>query len=102
MSSDETQSRCRRSEIVKPKTRSTLKREKKRRRRPKEGPWSSSETEKFIEAVKLFGKDWYKIYKHIGTRTRSQVASFAQNFRKKEKANHTDIIAILEGPPHGP
>ena len=66
------------------------------------GPWGVDEEAKFIEAVRTHGKDWMKIADHIATRDRRQIASFSQQFRKKNKGKHDDLIAILEGPPYGP
>lgn len=61
-----------------------------------EGHWSAEEHERFLEgafavlrvAIKLYGKDWKKIEKHIGTRNGTQIRSHAQKhflklFRKK-------------------
>ena len=31
-------------------------------------PWSQDEREKFIEALRIYGKDYVKIKEHIGTR----------------------------------
>ena len=33
------------------------------------GRWTVDEHELFIEALKLYGKDWGKVHLHIGTRT---------------------------------
>ena len=30
--------------------------------------WSMEETNRYIEAVRMFGKDWKKIHEHVGTR----------------------------------
>ena len=45
--------------------------------------WTEDEHDRFIEAVKLFGKDWAKITAHVGTRSRQSVYSHAQKFRKR-------------------
>ena len=66
------------------------------------GPWGIDEQNKFMEAVRTHGKDWNKITEFVGTRDRRQIASFSQQFRKKNKGKHDDLIAILEGPPYGP
>lgn len=44
------------------------------------GRWSDSEHRRFLEGLKLFGKDWRLIEEHIGTRTCSQIRSHAQKF----------------------
>lgn len=33
------------------------------------GRWSKDEHLKFVEALKLYGKDWKKVEDHIGTRS---------------------------------
>ena len=42
---------------------------------PRSGPWSKDEHNRFIEAVRLYGKDWAKITKHVGSRTRALICS---------------------------
>ena len=50
------------------------------------GKWSQDEHKKFIEGMRLYGKNWSKIHLHIGTRTCPQARSHAQKFfRKLEK-----------------
>jgi MYB-related transcription factor LHY len=41
------------------------------------GRWTEAEHKRFIEGLKLFGKDWRLIEEHIGTRTCSQIRSHA-------------------------
>ena len=38
---------------------------------------------KFLEALRLFGKDWGKVHTHIGTRSSAQTRSHAQKFFNK-------------------
>ena len=33
------------------------------------GRWTSEEHARFIEALRLYGKDWNKVQEHIATRT---------------------------------
>lgn len=33
------------------------------------GRWSDEEHNKFLEALQLFGKNWNKVHKHVGTRS---------------------------------
>lgn len=50
------------------------------------GRWAPDEHARFIKAIQLFGKDWRKIEKYIGTRSGSQIRSHAQkHFLKLEK-----------------
>ena len=49
----------------------------------KGGIWTDDEHKKFIEAVRIYGKNWSKITEYIGTREKALVASHAQNFRRK-------------------
>ena len=65
--------------------------------------WTSQEHTKFIEGVRLYGKNWAKVAEYIGpSRARDQMASHSQSFRKKIHANSTidgaDILTVLEGP----
>ena len=41
------------------------------------GAWDVEEIDRFIDAIRTFGKDWPKITEKVGTRTKVQVASFA-------------------------
>jgi SHAQKYF class myb-like DNA-binding protein len=53
----------------------------------KDGRWTNWEHDRFLEALELFGKDWKKVQKHVGTRTTTQARSHAQKyFAKLEKA----------------
>jgi len=42
------------------------------------GRWSKEEHEKFLEAVKLYGRNWRKVQGYVGTRTSTQARSHAQ------------------------
>ncbi|CDW77411.1 myb-like dna-binding shaqkyf class family protein [Stylonychia lemnae] len=44
------------------------------------GRWTRQEHIRFIQAIKLFGKDWKKVEDHIGTRTGAQIRSHAQKY----------------------
>ena len=41
------------------------------------GRWSRDEHNRFIEGLKLFGKDWKQIEEHIGSRSGAQIRSHA-------------------------
>ena len=42
--------------------------------------WDEQEEQKFIESLKLYGRDWKKCAEHIGTRDARAVASHTQKF----------------------
>eukprot|EP01017_Pseudomicrothorax_dubius_P051250 TRINITY_DN982_c0_g4_i1.p1 TRINITY_DN982_c0_g4~~TRINITY_DN982_c0_g4_i1.p1 ORF type:complete len:208 (+),score=22.26 TRINITY_DN982_c0_g4_i1:109-732(+) len=44
------------------------------------GRWTKEEHQKFVEAVRLYGKNWKKVEEHVGTRTGAQIRSHAQKF----------------------
>jgi SHAQKYF class myb-like DNA-binding protein len=53
---------------------------------------------KFIEALKLYGKDWTKVQQYVGTRSSTQARSHAQKFfQRLEKINqsHYDFLKEL-------
>lgn len=47
------------------------------------GRWTDEEHKKFLEAIKLFGKNWNKVHRHVGTRTSAQTRSHAQKYFNK-------------------
>lgn len=46
----------------------------------KSGRWTRMEHFKFLEALKLFGKEWQKVQQHVFSRTSTQARSHAQKF----------------------
>ena len=44
------------------------------------GRWTDDEHRRFLEGLKMYGKDWRMIEEHIGTRTCSQIRSHAQKY----------------------
>lgn len=53
------------------------------------GRWTREEHFRFLESIRLFGKDWRQIEEHVGTRTCSQIRSHAQKyFLRLEKENN--------------
>jgi SHAQKYF class myb-like DNA-binding protein len=41
------------------------------------GRWSDEEHDRFIQALKMYGKDWSKVHKYVGTRSSAQTRSHA-------------------------
>lgn len=55
------------------------------------GRWTHEEHARFLKAIRLYGKDWKKIEKFVGTRSGSQVRSHAQKyFLKLEESDCSD------------
>ena len=68
----------------------------------KTGRWSDEEHNRFIEAVRFYGKDWRMIAAHIETRTVQQITSrtitFKKMVQKDPNTEGADIVDILNGP----
>ena len=47
------------------------------------GRWSSEEHNKFLEALRIYGKDWDSMQKYVGTRDSPHIRSHAQKFFRK-------------------
>jgi SHAQKYF class myb-like DNA-binding protein len=45
-----------------------------------QGRWTDEEHEKFLEGLRLFGKDWRRIEEFIGSRSCAQIRSHAQKY----------------------
>lgn len=61
----------------------------------KEGRWTKEEHELFVEALKLYGKDWKKVQEHVGTRTTTQARSHAQKyFAKLGRKLNSDVSSV--------
>ena len=54
------------------------------------GRWTSEEHRKFVEALKLFGKQWKKVEDHIKTRSGAQIRSHAQKYFLKIQKEYPD------------
>jgi SHAQKYF class myb-like DNA-binding protein len=44
------------------------------------GRWTALEHKRFLQAIRLFGKDWRKVQEFIGTRSGAQIRSHAQKY----------------------
>ncbi|XP_028795794.1 protein LHY-like [Neltuma alba] len=58
--------------------------------------WTEEEHNKFLEALKLYGRAWQRIEEHIGTKTAVQIRSHAQKFFSKLEKE-----ALVKGVPVG-
>lgn len=64
------------------------------------GRWTDEEHQRFLEAYKLYGKNWKQIQKHIGTRNAAQARSHAQKyFAKLERAKNIANAKLQECTP---
>jgi len=64
------------------------------------GRWNAGEHERFIEAIKKFGKDWKSVEQYIETRSGSQIRSHAQKFFnriiKKYGIDKNEVIGFIQ------
>lgn len=71
--------------------------------------WTEEEHQKFLEALKLYGRAWRRIEEHIGTKTAVQIRSHAQKFFSKLEreasiggSSGTGVSQDIEIPPPRP
>ena len=64
--------------------------------------WSSDEHDKYLQALRTYGKDFQKITDFVGTRDINSVRSYAVKlikiFKKSATAEEAHLLTILEKP----
>jgi len=61
------------------------------------GRWTKAEHKRFLEALELYGKDWKKVQKYVGTRSTTQARSHAQKYFAKLGKGEEDLDVVKNG-----
>ncbi len=62
----------------------------------RQGRWTRSEHVRFLQALKLYGRDWRSVMAFVKTRTSTQSRSHAQKFLQKIKKKGTTLQEFLK------
>lgn len=62
----------------------------------KTGRWTRDEHFRFLEALKLFGKEWKHVQQHVGSRSSTQARSHAQKFFVKLQKKNKNLESFLK------
>lgn len=60
------------------------------------GRWTREEHYRFLEALKLYGKEWKRVQQHVETRSSTQARSHAQKFFVKLEKKDLTMEQFLE------
>jgi SHAQKYF class myb-like DNA-binding protein len=63
----------------------------------KNGRWTKDEHFRFLQALKMYGKEWRKVQQHVETRTSTQARSHAQKFFVKIEKKKLSLSEFLDG-----
>lgn len=61
--------------------------------------WTGEEQNKFLEALKLYGRAWRQIKEHIGSKSAIQIRSHAQKFFTKVVRETDEVKSVTIPPP---